>query len=326
MPRPTPQIIGHKFACLTVIRKVNEKGRTRYLCQCDCGNSVEAYATNLIRGKATSCGCIRKGRPAHNFVDLTGQRFARLLVQGVDNRDNGKVFYRCLCDCGKTTTVSASALKRGNTRSCGCARNQMISEKARTHGESSTRLFGIWSGMKNRCYNENEPSYKNYGARGIQVYEDWRSSYESFRDWALANGYRDDLTIDRIDVNGNYCPENCRWINWKAQANNKRTNHVIEYCGEKHTIAEWCERLNIPKYIIYDGLRVGKSFSEIVEAPHTKRRLITFRGESLPVSAWERRMGLGRKTLYHRLERGWSVEDALLTPAGEKRKGETHNA
>lgn len=325
MPRPTPQIIGQKFGCLTVIKKVSKKGPTRYFCQCDCGNSVEAYATNLIRGKATSCGCIRKNRTAHNFVDLTGKRFALLLVQSVDHRDNGKVFYKCLCDCGTTTIVSASALKSGNTKSCGCARGQMISEKIRIHGESNTRLFRIWIGIKNRCYNANEPSYKNYGGRGIGVCAAWLTNYEAFRDWAITNGYNEnapygECTLDRIDVNGNYSPENCRWVNLKIQANNKTTSHFIDYRGERHTIAEWSTLLGVPKYIIHDGLRAGKPFDEIVEGHHTTRHLITFRGETLPLRTWERRMGLGCKTLYHRIKKGWSIEDALLTPAGQKRK------
>lgn len=325
MPRPTPQIIGQKFGHLIVIKKVSEKGHTKYLCQCDCGNSIEVFASNLISGHTKSCGCIKRNQPAHNFSNLTGQKFGRLYVQGVDHRCSGTVYYKCLCDCGNTAVILGSSLKRGATQSCGCTRFQTISEKVRTHGESNTRLFRIWTGVKNRCYNVNEPSYKNYGSRGISVCAAWLNSYEVFRDWALANGYDEnapygECTLDRIDVNGDYCPENCRWVNLKIQANNKTTNHFIDYRGERHTIAEWSALLSVPKYIIHAGLRAGKPFAEIVEGHHTTRHLITFRGETLPMRTWERRMGLGCKTLYHRIKKGWSIEDALLTPAGQKRK------
>lgn len=325
MPRPTPQIIGQKFGRLTVIKKVSKKGPAKYECLCDCGNTIEAFASNLLRNHTKSCGCIKHSQPAPNFSDITGQKFGHLYVQGVDRRCSGNVYYKCLCDCGNTITVCAPALKQGRTKSCGCARGKMISEKIRTHGESNTRLFRVWGSVKNRCYNENEPSYKNYGDRGIGVCAAWLTNYEAFRDWALANGYDEnapygECTLDRIDVNGNYSPENCRWVNLKIQANNKTTSHFIDYRGERHTIAEWSELLGVPKYIIHDGLRAGKPFDEIVEGHHTTRHLITFCGETLPLRTWERRMGLGCKTLYHRIKKGWSIEDALLTPAGQKRK------
>lgn len=325
MPRPTPQIIGQKFGRLTVIKKVSNKGPAKYECLCDCGNTIEAFASNLLRNHTKSCGCIKHSQPAPNFSDITGQKFGHLYVQGVDRRCSGKVYYKCLCDCGNTTTVCATSLKQGHTKSCGCARGQMISEKNRTHGGSNTRLFRVWTSVKNRCYNENEPSYKNYGARGIGVCETWLNSYEAFRDWALANGYDENApygkcTLDRIDTNGDYSPGNCRWVDFAVQANNKTTSHFIDFRGERHTIAEWSKILGIPRYIINDGLRSGKPFSEIVELPHSRRTYITLGGKTLAISAWEQKMRFGQKTVSRRLKKGWSIEDALLTPAGQKRK------
>ncbi len=325
MPRPAPQIIGQKFGHLTVVKKAEEKGRTRYLCQCDCGNSVEVFASSIISGHTKSCGCIKRDQPAHNFFDITGMKFGHLHVQGVDHKFNGKVYYKCLCDCGKEIVVLGNSLKRGATHSCGCARSQAISKKIRTHGESSTRLFRVWTGMKNRCYNKNEPSYQNYGARGIGVCSEWLNSYEAFRDWALANGYDEnapygECTLDRIDTNGDYYPGNCRWADLTVQANNKTTSHFIDFRGERHTIAEWSKILGIPKHIIDTGLRSGKPFSEIIELPHIRRTYITLGGKTLSISAWEREMNLAQKTISRRLKQGWSAEDAILTPSAKKKK------
>lgn len=176
------------------------------------------------------------------FIDLTGQRFGRLTVlnRAPDFGSGRKrvTMWRCQCDCGKTIDVRAHALRNGHTRSCGC----LVPEShVRTHGDSSSRLHRIWSAMKQRCKNPKSSAFDCYGGRGIRVCPEWDESYESFQVWAIANGYRDDLTIDRIDVNGNYCPENCRWVDMPTQSNNRRSSARLEYNGESHTIREWAE-------------------------------------------------------------------------------------
>ena len=130
-------------------------------------------------------------------------------------------------------------MTNGHTKSCGCLHSEKSRAASITHGETNSRLYHTWCGIKARCLNPNNPKYKNYGGRGITVCGDWEQSYESFRDWSLNNGYAENLSIDRIEVNGNYEPSNCRWVDNFIQANNRTDNFVIEYNGEIHTVHEW---------------------------------------------------------------------------------------
>lgn len=186
--------------------------------------------------------------------DLTGQKFGLLTVLEFAGNDNYRSsMWKCLCDCGNISIVRSHDLKSGGTKSCGCLMHAPAYN--RTHNESKTRLFREWANMRNRCQNSNNRSYERYGGRGITVCDEW-NNFITFRDWAYDNGYQDNLSIDRIDVNGNYEPDNCRWATTLEQANNKRSSFMITYFDETHSLSDWCRILNLPYSVIYSRIHI----------------------------------------------------------------------
>lgn len=188
----------------------------------------------------------------YNFKDLTGQKFGRLtVINRAENDKCGHARWLCKCECGNTKIILGSHLRRGLIQSCGCLQREKIIENTKTHGMTNTRIFHIWQNIKNRCYNINCDKYEYYGERGIIVCDEWKDNFVNFYTWAMSNGYTDELTIDRIDVNGNYEPNNCKWATQIEQARNKRNNVYITYNGETHTLPEWSEITKINKGTLY---------------------------------------------------------------------------
>lgn len=178
------------------------------------------------------------------FKDLSGQRFGKLtVIKRNGTSKDGKVMWECKCDCGKYSKVRSSDLTRWRIKSCGCyARNNFIKLNTK-HGLRHHRLYYIWRDMKIRCYNPSYKSYKRYGGRNIVVCDEWKNDFMVFYNWSMNNGYRDDLTIDRVNNNGNYEPNNCRWATLVEQQNNTSANRHLLYNNENLTIAEWGRKL-----------------------------------------------------------------------------------
>jgi hypothetical protein len=184
------------------------------------------------------------------FKDLTGETIGRLkvLYRTEDHYyPSGRhdVMYTCKCECGNIVDVLGIHLRSGHTKSCGCYREFTTKINKTTHGMTNTRLYYIWKNMKSRCFNPNNQDYLDYGGRGITVCQEWVNDFVNFMMWSLQHGYNDTLTIDRINVNGNYEPSNCRWATQKVQCNNTRVNIYVELDGITHTLKEWCEILNL---------------------------------------------------------------------------------
>ncbi len=193
------------------------------------------------------------------------------MIERAENDKYGHVQWMCQCDCGQEVFVVTGALKSGRTRSCGCLHREMVKERATKHGQRTTRLYRIWCSIKRRTSVEADSGYYKYGGRGITVCKEWKDSFEAFRDWALANGYRDDLTIDRINNEQGYFPENCRWATEIEQANNKRNNHLLTFAGETHTIAEWARIKKVSSDLIRNRLNLGWSVEQALTEPTHKQ-------------------------------------------------------
>lgn len=196
--------------------------------------------------------------------DLAGQRFGRLVaVKMVGKASGGTALWECICDCGKKHIVRSASLRNGDTQSCGCLHREGLVKRNTVHSHRDTRLYGIWNKIKDRCFNPNCKRFSDYGGRGITVCREWKDSFQAFFDWAMENGYKDSLTIDRKDPNGNYEPTNCRWSTYKEQGNNKRNNRLITVHGKTHTVGEWASIVGIKYSTLYSRIyRNGMNTTE----------------------------------------------------------------
>ena len=198
--------------------------------------------------------------------DLSGNKYGRWTVIQFDRVFKGQYYWLCRCECGTEKSVYSANLKNKKSLSCGCLAIELASQREKTHGKCKTRIYRLWAGMKTRCTNKKEPAYKFYGGRGVKVCDRWMNSFEAF--YAdMGDPPDENSSIERLDVNGDYCPENCTWIDFSKQACNTRNNVVIEYRGEKKCVAEWCRTLGLPYKLVIGRMEHGKSFHQAISAP-----------------------------------------------------------
>jgi hypothetical protein len=208
------------------------------------------------------------------LIDLTGQQFERLtVISRAENTTTGKAQWYCECECDKKiVVVRGEHLRSGHTTSCGCIQKENAAKAQTVHSKSRSRIYRIWASLKKRIQNENNKNYKDYGGRGITICEEWESNFQAFNEWAISNGYTDNLTIDRIDNDKGYSPDNCRWITRKKQCNNKRNNSYITFRGSTKTLSEWAEEYGIQSSTILMRLRRGWSIEKALTTPPRKSK------------------------------------------------------
>lgn len=303
--------------------------------------------------------------------NLTGQRFGRLVVleraeNHISKNGSKEIRWKCICDCGNESVVIGRNLKRGTTTSCGCYHNEMLAAMKRKHGLSKKhgRLYPLWKSIKYRCYSKTSKDYKNYGGRGIKMCDEWVNDPKAFCDWAIANGYKEEktdkgfniLTIDRIDVNGDYSPDNCRFVTNAIQARNKRNTipdeeryKICPICGKEYEVsrrngAKTCSRKcgmilrfkthpNTKDYTKtcpvckkeFNAKR-GGHYKDAVYCSNECRNLSfspiwEYNGEQHRVVEWAKIIGINAHCLMHRKELGWTIEEILTTPLRGRRNG-----
>ena len=250
-------LLGKKFGKLIVIGKSEKKGKngnSYWECLCECGKKTIKAQNNLSSGKTKSCGCLKN-------QNLIGFKTGKITVIEKINKP-GLSFWKCECSCGNYIVLSQNRLNSKKVKSCGCLTNK--------HGKSNTRLYKIWLGIKKRCFNQNFKSYKHYGGRGITICKEWLD-FSTFEKWALENGYDEKLSIDRINVDGIYEPNNCRWATTSEQARNKRNSIKLSFEGVEKTLTDWSAQYNINKVTASHRYKKGLQFEEIFEINKEKK-------------------------------------------------------
>jgi len=256
-----------------------------------------------------------------------GDKFGRWTV--IDNGivgENRHMQYLCRCSCNKATErrVDVHRLLNGTSTSCGCYASEKTSERRRTHGDSSTRLYKVWLSMKARCNNPNNDSYNRYGGNGITVCEEWNNDFLSFKDWAYKNGFDNNLkgvdcSIDRKDNKKGYSPDNCRWITNTEQCNNRSTNIVIEYNGESKTATEWARTFGLKNHTVIKRYKQGRPLDEVF-AKNLKDIVLEYDNEKHTLTEWSKIRGIKKTTLWSRYDKGLPIDDIMYQGKLTERK------
>lgn len=250
-------------------------------------------------------------------LELAGRAFAELTVLRFDGKRGGARFWLCQCSCGKQVSVAGSKIVSGHTKSCGHIQSKGVPP---THGGSQSREYNIWTHILQRCYNPKRDNYPRYGGRGIKVCDRWRHDYAAFlSDMGLAPF--DGAQIDRIDNDGDYTPENCRWVSQDENKRNKPSTRRIAFGDVEMTVMEWSKKLGVPVNTLNTRLARGWTGEECLsgkrageKVPNKSARWITHNGETLTLTQWANRIGTPMKTLHRQLSRGWSIGDVIKGP------------
>lgn len=259
------------------------------------------------------------------FKDLVGQKFNRLKVIGFSNKTNKHKdrYWLCQCECKDKTIkeVMEYHLVNGKIKSCGCLTREKRAEmnkenKFRNKYPHYKRIYSIYDGMRKRCYRKNKDNYEHYGGRGITICDEWLNDFMSFYNWAINNGYQDDLTIDRIDNDGNYEPDNCRWATWEEQFYNKSDTVYITIDGESKTILEWCKISGLTYSAFWQRYnKAGMTTKEELLKPLKQGMKIIHNGKEIALSQLSKDTGIDTETLRKRYQKGCRDND-LIRPVG----------
>ena len=233
--------------------------------------------------------------------------FGRLTVIG-EKSEKKHIYWLCKCSCGNVKWIRKTRILSGQTKSCGCLRKEI----KRTHGQCKTKLYRVWTSMRQRCNNPNNKRYKDYGGRGIKICDEW-NNFSNFFKWANEHGYHEGLSIDRIDNDKGYSPQNCRWATMLTQNNNTRHCRRITYHGETHTVAEWERKLNMKCGILEQRLLRGMTLSDALSTPvkTCQTRYVTYKGKVMSLHGWAKHLGMNYSTFQSKINKGISMEDII---------------
>lgn len=273
-------LTGKRFGRLTVIGEYDKSktGNIRWKCQCDCGNIIPVFKNTLLRDNGTikSCGC--------TYIDELRKEIGKKkdFLEIIDVKQHGRKGRVVVkCKCGNTKEMMLSRFNNPSIHSCGCVGTPSGEESPYyQHGMSRKRIYGVHRDMLSRCYNQEDISYKHYGAKGVTICDEWLGEHgvENFAKWAYENGYDEDAkrgkcTLDRIDVNGNYEPSNCRWVDMKIQSNNKSNNFFIDINGVSKTLTEWCREYGVSNVqSVYRRIKKGMDVETALTKPMQKKK------------------------------------------------------
>jgi hypothetical protein len=261
-----------------------------------------------------------------HIIDETNKTYGKLTVKSYSgSTKDGQAIWKCECQCGREAIVRGAVLRNGSTKTCGiCEKKARMESLNKTHGMANkTPIYRIWRAMRSRCYYPKNKAYKYYGARGITVCDEWKNNYLTFHNWAVKNGYFKGMTIERIDVNLAYCPENCTLIPFSEQNKNKRNTVFMTWKGETKTMLEWAEdervkKQNITYRMIKRRKGLGWSTHKMLTTPpkaNGRNWYLTYNGKTKSLKEWSKESGIRYETLIYRIDKlKWDPQKALTTP------------